>query len=82
MACPPVVTVRWLWFNRVECGNARSGWNEQRVRDLIAYYDNQTEEEQVAEQEAAYEAAGQSMIGVPTELVPEIRALITRRCGV
>ena len=57
------------------------GWNEKRVRELIAYYENQTEAEQVAEHEAAYEAAGQTMIGVPTRLVPDIRQLIARRCG-
>jgi hypothetical protein len=33
------------------------GWNEKRVRELIDYYDNQSEEERAAEIEAAYEAA-------------------------
>ena len=30
-------------------------WNEERVREVIAHYDNQTEEEQCAEIEAAWE---------------------------
>jgi len=55
------------------------GWDEKRVRALIEHYENQTEEEQVAEHEAAYEAAGQTMIGVPTRLVPDVRQLIARR---
>ena len=41
--------------------------------------DRQTEDEQVAEHEAAYRASDQTMIGVPTELVPEVRRLIARR---
>jgi hypothetical protein len=31
-----------------------SGWNEHMVRAIIAYYDKQTEEEIVAEINAAY----------------------------
>ena len=55
------------------------GWNEKRVQDLIAYYDNQTDEEGVAEYEAAMSINGQSMLLVPTELIPEIRKLIDAR---
>lgn len=58
-----------------------AGWNEKRVRDLIQYYENQTEDEQVAEHEAAYRDADQTMIGVPTALVPEVRKLLARRKG-
>ncbi len=57
------------------------GWDEKRVRELLNYYENQTEEEQVAEHEAAYEATGQTMMSIPTELVPQVRALISRRRG-
>ena len=32
------------------------GWDEQRVREVIAHYDNQTEDEQFAEIEPAHEA--------------------------
>jgi hypothetical protein len=52
------------------------GWDEQRVRQLIAAYESQTEEEQVAEHEAAYEAEGLTMMAVPTELVTQVRELI------
>jgi hypothetical protein len=57
------------------------GWTEKKIRQVLEYYENQTEEEQVAEHEAAYKAAGQTMMGVPTELVPEVRKLIARRRG-
>jgi hypothetical protein len=55
------------------------GWNEDRVRKLAEHYDNQTEDEQVAEHEAALRAAGQTVMVVPTELVPEIVKLIKKK---
>ena len=54
------------------------GWDEKRVKDLIAYYDNQTDEEGAAEYEAGMAIEGQSMMLVPRELMPEIRKLIAR----
>jgi hypothetical protein len=44
------------------------GWNEKRVRDVIAYYDRQTEDEEVAEYEAAMQIEGLTVMLVPTEL--------------
>jgi hypothetical protein len=55
------------------------GWDEKRVRQVLAHYENQTEDEQFAEIEAAREAEGITMMAVPTELVPEVRALIARK---
>ena len=52
------------------------GWDEKRVRAVLADYEGQNEEEAVAEDEAAYEAEGQSVVQVPFELVPEVRSLI------
>lgn len=56
-----------------------AGWDEKRVRKLAEHYDNQTEEEQVAEHEAALHAEGQTVMVVPTELVPEIVKLINKK---
>jgi hypothetical protein len=55
------------------------GWDEQRVRQLARHYDNQTEDEQVAEHEAAFLAEGQTVMVVPTELVPQIVKLISKK---
>ena len=55
------------------------GWNEDRVRRVIDHYENQSEEEAVAEDEAAYEATTETMMSVPVELVPLVRELIARR---
>ncbi len=55
------------------------GWDEDRVRQVLAHYEAQTEDEQFAEIEAAREAEGTTLMAVPTELVPEVRALLARR---
>jgi hypothetical protein len=55
------------------------GWDEKRVKEVIAYYDRQTDDEGLAEYETAMKIEGQSVMVVPTELVPEIRRLIARR---
>ena len=54
------------------------GWDEERVRRVIAHYEQQTEEEAVAEDEAAFEDATQTVMEVPKELVPAIRKLIAK----
>jgi hypothetical protein len=55
-----------------------SGWNEDRVRQVLEHYEQQTEDEQFAEIEAAQEFEGTTLMSVPTELVPEVQALIAR----
>jgi hypothetical protein len=57
------------------------GWDEQRVREVLAHYENQSEDEQFAEIDAAREAEGAVMMAVPAELAPEVRALIARKQG-
>jgi hypothetical protein len=56
-----------------------AGWNEDRVRKLIAHYEQLDENEQVAEDEAAHETEGQTLMVVPTELVPAVRELIAQK---
>jgi hypothetical protein len=55
------------------------GWSDARVRRVIARYESQTDLEAIAEDEAAYEAAGHTMMEVPRELVPTVRQLIAER---
>ncbi len=55
-----------------------NGWDEARVQRLIAHYDELSDDELVAEDEAAYEAQGQTMMIVPTDLVPRIRELLSK----
>ena len=52
------------------------GWDEKKVREVIEYYDSQTEEEVADEIESVCE--GCTMVEVPTELVPLVTSLIAR----
>jgi hypothetical protein len=53
------------------------GWNERRVKKLIAKLDARTDEEWAAADEAAAAHGGdQAMITVPAALLPEIRRLL------
>lgn len=58
--------------------NFPQGWDEEGVQRLIAHYEQQTEDEAVAEDEATYEDQSQSTMEVPNELVPTIRELIAK----
>ena len=55
------------------------GWDEARVRRVLDRYENQSDAEAVAEDEAAYETPTETMMSVPTDLVPAVRELISRR---
>lgn len=56
-----------------------AGWDQNRVKKLLTHYEGLSEEEMVAEDEAAYEQPSQTIMSIPTELVPAVRELITRR---
>ncbi len=52
------------------------GWDEERVKRVLAHYAQQGEEEAVAEDEAAFEK--DRVMEVPYELIPAIRELIAK----
>jgi hypothetical protein len=52
------------------------GWNEDRVRKVIAHYDAQTEDEALADDEAATPA--ETVMTVPHDLVAMVRELIAK----
>ena len=54
------------------------GWDEERVRSVIAYYDQQTEDEAVAEAEATLQNESSTLMKIPTELVPAVLELIDK----
>jgi hypothetical protein len=58
-------------------GNYPPGWDEARVKRVLEHYESQTDDEAVAEDEAAFEATTQTTMIVPSDLVPEIRRLIS-----
>lgn len=59
-------------------GEFPPGWAEERVRCVLAHYEQQTEDEAVAEDEAALEQEGRTFIAVPNDLLPKVRELIAQ----
>jgi len=55
------------------------GWDDARVTRVLEHYQSQTEEQAVAEDEAAVEQKGQTLMEVPNDLVPAVRDLIAKR---
>jgi len=55
-----------------------SGWDEARVRGALDHYERQSEDQAIAEDEAAYESTTHTMMDVPVELVPQVRTLIAQ----
>ena len=55
------------------------GWSEERVRRVLAQYETQSDEEAVAEDEAAYEVTTHTAMEIPVDLVPAVRQLIAKR---
>ena len=53
-------------------------WDEERVQSVIDYYENQTEDEAVAEAEAGLQDESITLMEVPTELVPVVLELISK----
>jgi response regulator of citrate/malate metabolism len=55
------------------------GLNRKKVQEIIEYYENQTDEEAIAEAEAAYKSPTSTMIQVPNELVPKVQKMIAKK---
>ena len=54
------------------------GWDEERVQRVLAHYEDQTEAEALAEDEAALEDPARTVMEVPRELIPAVRELIAK----
>ena len=52
------------------------GWDEAKVQELLDHYEHQTDEEAAAEHDAALSRPDQTLMEVPTELVPAVREII------
>jgi hypothetical protein len=55
------------------------GWNEARVRRVLAHYEGQSDSEAVADDEAAYRSTTTTVMKIPVKLVPAVRALLAKR---
>ena len=55
-----------------------TGWNESKVRSVLDHYESQSEDDAIAEDEAAL-TAQETLVQVPLELVADVRALIAKQ---
>ena len=55
------------------------GWDATRVRKVLEHYESQSDDEAVAEDEAAWESTTHTAVDVPIDLVAEIRELLAKR---
>ena len=55
-----------------------AGWDEVKMRRVVAHYDQQTESEAVLEDEAGIKSS-ETVMSVPHELVPKVREMIAKR---
>ncbi len=56
--------------------NFPEGWDEERVRRIIAHYETQTEVEAIAEDEAAFQETDYTTFQIPVELVSVVRDIV------
>jgi len=54
------------------------GWDEDRIRRVLAHYDQQTDDDAQLEDEAGIQES-ETVMAVPLELVREVRELIAKR---
>ena len=61
------------------------GWNAQRVREVIDYYDAMSDDDLAAEIDASDGDAdadpNNTMMSIPTELVPAVQTLLNEHAG-
>lgn len=53
-----------------------TGWDNERIQQLIKSYESSTEEELLLEDELTAESQENTTVTIPTELLPEIRRLL------
>ena len=56
-----------------------SGWDEDRVKRVLSHYESQSEEDAVAEDEAASEDSARTFMEIPNDLIPTVRAMLAER---
>lgn len=59
-------------------GKFPPNWDEERVKGVLAHYEEQTEEEAVAEDESAFADQSHTIMEIPKELVPAVRELLAK----
>ena len=56
------------------------GWDEPKVRRVLAHYEEQSEDDALREDEAGIQPS-ETVMNIPHDLVPKVRELIAKRHG-
>jgi hypothetical protein len=67
--------------SRTPAAHFPKGWDQKRADEVAKYYDDQSDEEAIAEHEAAYRSTVVTMMAVPVEPVPAVQKLIAKHAG-
>jgi hypothetical protein len=70
---------RWKTEEIMKQASFPPGWDEARVRRLLEHYEQQSDDEAVAEDQAAYESTTHTAMEVPVDLVPAVSELLAKR---
>ena len=54
-----------------------AGWDDEKVRRVLAHYEEQSEEDALLEDEAGSEPS-ETVMEIPHDLVPKVRELIAK----
>ncbi len=54
------------------------GWDENRIKKVLDHYENQSEEEAAAEDEAAFDS-DETVMEIPKKLLPAVRRLLAEK---
>jgi hypothetical protein len=55
------------------------GWSEERIQRLLREYETQSDDDAMAEDEAAWEDISETTMKVPVDLVPAVLEMIRKR---
>ena len=55
------------------------GWDHDRVREVLEHYESQSDEDAAQEDDTAMDAIAETVMVIPNELVPAVRALISKQ---
>lgn len=80
---PPALFAYWTTAatpeEEMKQPNFPQGWDEERVRRVLEHYEKQSDEEAVAEHEAACQSTTHTAMEIPVDLVPQVRELLAKR---
>ena len=56
-----------------------SGWDAHRVKEVLEHYENQSDDAAAVEDEMAFTTQDETVMVIPKEMVPAVRALISKQ---